>query len=169
MIYSIKRHSYTKKNLVKRVTASCCRECWPAQGADVSKSVQHDEESEANLGDEEHANTLQDTDAHHHFWFPTLNHSWRWNGTTGWSPQWLSITFLRARRTRRATSAVRVSSSNRLAMTASVPDLTKIVQPTPTTKQPMNPFTRVPHPNVVASLTVCTQTVLWVLMPHWRL
>lgn len=60
-----------KKNLVKRATASCCRGCWPAQGADVSKSVQHDEESEANLGDEEHANTLQDTDAHHHFWFPT--------------------------------------------------------------------------------------------------
>lgn len=50
---------------------------------------------------------------------------------------------------------------NRLAMTANVPNLTKIVQPTPTTKQPINPFTRVPHPNVVASLTVCTNTVLW--------
>lgn len=45
--------------------------CWPGQSTDVSKSVKHDEESQANLGEEEHANTLQDTDTHQYFWLST--------------------------------------------------------------------------------------------------
>lgn len=44
---------------------------WPGQSTDISKSVKHDEESQANPGEEEHANTLQDTDTNQYFWLST--------------------------------------------------------------------------------------------------
>lgn len=113
-IFIVSSHSYEKyamrkkkQQLVIGVTSSCCRGYWPAQGEDVSKSVKHDEESEANPGEEEHANTLQETDRRTpSFLLSCLNYSRQ----TVCCRQWMSITFLRARRTRRATSAVRASS-----------------------------------------------------------
>lgn len=42
--------------------SSGCGRHWPAQGTYVSKSIKHNEESEADSGEEEHADALQDTD-----------------------------------------------------------------------------------------------------------
>lgn len=80
--------------------------------------------------------------------------------------------FLRARRTCKATSTLPAPARPSFLRSAAqhnttqssvgplepVQVLTRTVQAAPTTKHAMNPFIRVPHPKVEASLTDCTHT-----------